>query len=123
MTSRVELIYLDDYADEKGTFPISVAFADELGLTNGVVSVNWRLTDKDGTVINSRSNVSITPAVPTKVILSGDDLVISDGFEGRAEERRFGVKVVYNSDIGNNLVQTAECIFYIKNSAALPFPA
>lgn len=120
--ARVELIYLDEYADEGGTFPILVSFKDESNLSNGVTAVRWRLTDKDGVVLNSRSNVSAVVDDPTEILLEGDDLKCSTGFTGLAEERRVGVKVTYNSSLGSGKVQTAEAVFFLKNSAALPFP-
>lgn len=122
MAAKVELIYLDEYADEGGTFPIDVSFADEDGNSDGITAVNWRLTDKDGTVLNSRSNVSATPSDPTRILLEGDDLKCSNGFTGRAEERHVGVKVTYYSSLGSGKVQTAEAVFFLKNSKALPFP-
>ena len=118
--ARVQLIYLDEYADEGGNFPVTVTFKDRDGLSNGVTAVNFRLTDKDGNVQNGRDNVSVSVADPTEIVLEGDDLKCSTGFSGLAEERRLGVKVTYNSSLGDGKIQTAEAVFFVKNSAALP---
>lgn len=122
--AKVGLIYLDDYADEGGNFPIDVTLTDEDGASDGVTALRWRLTDKDGTVLNGRANVSETPTSPsTRILLEGDDLECSDGFTGMSELRHVGVKITYNSSLGTDKIQTAECVFKLKNSKALPFPA
>ena len=71
MTCSVKIIAS---ADEEG----SIAFGYSLtGLNDEAVTPNsfaWTLTDVEGNVINSKQDVSETPASETFVLLVGDDL-------------------------------------------------
>ena len=73
MGRRLNIDYLSQDAEEGGTFPISVSFTDQEYGPATVTAIKWRLTDKDGNVINGRSGVSVTPADPTVITLEGDD--------------------------------------------------
>ena len=71
--------FLETKAVEESTYAITAAFLDSDG--NAVVpnALTWSLSDKDGTIINSREDVAIgTPASSVTVVLSGDDLALSD---------------------------------------------
>ena len=49
-------------------------------------SVFWSLTDKEGTVINSRLDVAVTPPESTiTIVLAGEDLALS----GEASNKRY----------------------------------
>lgn len=98
-------------ADEESTYVVSAAFTDEDGDSVVPSSVTWTLTDWLGNVVNSRENVTITPAASVDIVLSGDDLAI--GTHGI--NRRVTVRATYNSSAGTGLPLRAECYFQISN--------
>jgi len=61
-------------AVEESSIFVSAAFTDEddVAVTPNVVT--WTLSDVSGNVINSRSDVSVTPDTTVTVLLEGDDL-------------------------------------------------
>jgi hypothetical protein len=68
----------------------------------------WKLTDEDGTVINSRTSVSIAaPGTTNAVTLTGDDLAISNV---RKIRRFFTVWGTYN--VADTF--SAECSFDVQ---------
>ena len=111
---------LDDEAVEQSTFGIQVDFTDEAGseLTPNEGTIEWTLTDADGTVINSREQEAVASASTITVTLSGDDLQI---LEAEASEetvyRVFTVEAEYNSDLGNNLPLRDACGFSKSRNA------
>jgi hypothetical protein len=109
-----------EHLAEESTGVFACAFQDEDGQAITPKSATWTLTDTSGNVINSREAVAISPVAATvNVVLSGDDLSISDGFEGTAEERVLTVAWLYDSDLGTDLPGKGECRFYIDNLVAL----
>ena len=103
-------------AREKGTFVVKVTFTDEAGTAVTPDSINWTLTNTAGTVINSRTQVSVaSPASTIYIVLTALDLAIPD-----AEDllRIVTVEIVYDSDRGNDLPQKDEDNFTMK---PLPF--
>lgn len=105
----------DNILNEKSTGVITAEFTDEDGADLVPSSVVWSLTDAAGSVINSRDQVSITPASTINIVLSGNDLAISGGFDGTAEERRVTVEAVYNSTYGSSLPLKDSAIFWITD--------
>ena len=96
---------------EKSTFKITCTWKNTAGTAVTPDSAIWTLTDEDGTVINSREDVSIaTPSTTNDIILSGDDLA----FSGNGK-RVVTTEAVYDSDEGNNLTLKDEYIFYIED--------
>ena len=60
-------------------------------------SITWSLTDEDGTVINSRSDISIAvPAASVTVAISGDDLPWAGNFPGEIYIIYFLFKAIYD---------------------------
>lgn len=98
-------------ADEESTYVVGATFTDEDGDSAVPSSITWTLTDAAGNVINSRENVSITPAASINIVLSGDDLAI--GTNGTS--RRVTIKATYNSSLGSGLPLTGECYFSIAD--------
>jgi hypothetical protein len=110
----MSLVNLPDSAVEKGTFPITVNFADKLGATiTPNAGLKWGLTDSRGTVINSRSNVSLTPASSVNIVLHGADLDINDASYYGAD-RYVTITGTYDSSYGAGL----ELVVQIKFSIA-----
>jgi len=65
-------------AQEQSNYTVQCDFKDEADSAVVPLSVTWTLTDTMGNVINSRSDVSVTPASTIHVTLSGDDLALSE---------------------------------------------
>jgi hypothetical protein len=102
-------------AVEESTYVITAAFKDEDGTAVTPQTVVWTLTDKDGTVINSREDVSETPDTSISVVLTGDDLAVST--VGRT--RVLTILATYNSDYGSLLKLKAAATFSVENLIAV----
>ena len=93
---------LSTHAKERSTFVITANFASTTGAV-APSSAYWSLTDRTGTVINSRSDVTITnPTSSENIVLKGADLAIM------ANENDEGVRILtveaeYDSSLGSNL--------------------
>jgi len=103
------------HAIEESTFIITASFTDEDGNAVAPDTAIWTLTDKDGTVINSRSNVTITnPTNSEDIVLSGDDLALQIG-ESNIAIRILTVEATYDSDAGSDLPLKESVEFIIDN--------
>ena len=98
---------LSDVADEEGTFVVVATFSGT------PITVNWKLTDALGNVVNSRSTETETATDVVNIILSGDDLALPDKND---TTRIVTVWGTFNSDTyGNGLPYTEEVSFTIEN--------
>jgi hypothetical protein len=98
-------------AVEESTYVVAVAFLDEVGDEVIPETIVWSLTDLDGNVINSRSDVEVSPtAASINIVLSGDDLAISSTLD-----RVVTVEATYNSAYGVDLPLRAAAKFSIEN--------
>jgi len=102
-------------AKEKSTLKVTVAFADEDGNAVTPTALTWTLTDRDGTVINERSAVSVTPASSNVIALSGNDLALQSGETAKYVERRFLVEGTYTSSLGAGLPLKWSGAFLLEN--------
>lgn len=70
---------LADKAMENGTYPIyisSIKDASSAAVTPN--SLKWHLTNRDGTIVNSRTSEAIAaPTAPFYITMSGDDLSLA----------------------------------------------
>lgn len=111
--------HLDKIAQEESTYPVKFIFKDSLRQeidASAVTAVDWWLTDMTGTVLNSRSQVTVSEITnPLYIILKGDDLQILDKENGY-EERLITLKGVYNSDLANALPFTYAVGFSLLNN-------
>ncbi len=104
-------------ADEGSTLGIVVGFTDDDGAAETPTSADWTLTDENGTVINSREEVTINSlAASVTVTLSGNDLDLLAGETGETAIRHFLVQAVYSSDLGNDLPLVKAVAFPIVNA-------
>ncbi len=128
---------LDTNASEEGTYAIDeIQFLDSQDTPIAVIpetgSVTWCLTDKNGTIINSREDVPITSASSMTIVLSGDDLAVDgtadkydtrDGVIIKLYQRHVLVQGLVDTTIGtetlDNTPVTKEFIFYIENIVCL----
>lgn len=99
-------------ATEESTFVITVVFKDEDGTLVIPVSATWSLSTIDGTIINERDSVGISPASSVDIILSGDDLQI---LEADSLSRVLTIEGTYNSALGSSLPIKDEIYFSIQN--------
>jgi hypothetical protein len=102
-------------ADEGGTYIVPITFTDEDGVTMVPDSVVWNLLDDSGNVVNSRSNVSITPATSVTVILSGDDLV----YDSFRTKRYLTISGTYSGTYGSNLPIVKEFVIPINHLSGI----
>lgn len=112
----------DFHAEEKSSCVIRLTFTDEEGDAVIPQTGTWSLTDKDGTEINSRTDVAIAALSTTNdVLLSGDDLALQSGESGRQSvERIFLFEGTYNSaTLGNNIPLKAQGKFWIDDLEAV----
>ena len=99
-------------AIEESTFVVTASFADENGDAVTPNALVWTLTRTDGTAINSREDVSITPAASVSIVLSGDDLQV---FAGDNYQRVLTLKGTYDSDLGSGLPLNDELYFSVED--------
>lgn len=110
----------DNRVNEKSSAFITITFKDRTDQLVTPTAAIWSLTNSAGTAINSRSEIAIgSLATSVEVVISGDDLAISDGFTGNSEKRIFTVEAVYDSDIANDLPLKESLVFYVDNLVAI----
>lgn len=96
---------------EEGTALVTAGpFTDESGATVTPLTITWKLTDRAGTVINSRTAVSVTPASTVSFLLTGDDLSIA----GTDARRVLTLAWTYNSTMGSGLTGREQAFFSIE---------
>lgn len=107
---------LTTLAPEQGTYAVEISFTNEAGEAMTPDSgLAWSLTDRFGTVVNSRSAVDITSASTITIVLQGADLTVSDPNE---RYRLITVEGTYDSaTLGNNLPFKYEVKFKIADYA------
>lgn len=96
---------------DKDTVGIQIVITDEDGTALTPNSpLYWTLTDMTGAVLNSREDVTITPASTITIPLTGADLDYADG-----AGRLVRLHGTYDSDIGNGLNLNRQFKFTIEN--------
>lgn len=105
---------LSEVARVGSTFNIPFSFTDEAETDLVPNVLTWKLTDSDGTVLNSRTGVSLTPAATVNVTLSDNDLVLTSVTDD-------GIRFVtltgtYDSAVGLNLPLTHVVEFVLMAS-------
>ena len=101
--------------NERSTIAFTISFFDENDDPVTPTSATWTLTDQDGTVINSRSDVVISSlAEEVTIVLSGADTALTS--DSDVGTRRLLVEAVYNSaTLGNGLPLNDEQGFKVKD--------
>lgn len=104
---------LTEVANENSTFHMNVAFKDEAGAAVVPDSINWKLTNAAGTVINSRSSVAVAvPSSTIKITLYSADLAVTESEP--TVTRIVTISAVYDSTEGDNLPLKEEVRFTVK---------
>ncbi len=99
-------------ASEGSTYVVTLTFTDETESATTPDTLAWSLYDEAGAIINERDGVTVTPALETTILLSGDDLALADGEQFAV--RRIGIDATYSSDLGSGLPLRAEARFYVR---------
>lgn len=87
---------------------ITASFTDEDGTAVAPNTVTYSLV-KDGSIVNNKEDISITPATSVNIVLSGLDLV--------AGTTKIIINGTYDSTYGNNLpLKMWECFEVIDVS-------
>lgn len=108
-------VALDTRANERGTYVVDVSFLDEDENAVTPNEASWTLSDANGSVVNNRLEVAITPAETVSIVLSGLDLAVGGSLEGT--DRFLLVEFTYDSDIGSDVPATQEFKFQINDFA------
>lgn len=105
-------------ANERSTFVINSAFTDEDGTPVTPASATWTLTDCNGSIINSREDVTmLSLSTNVDVVLSGDDLAMQSGNDDG--KRIFLVEGTYDSTLGSSLPFKDQAEFFIADLVAV----
>ncbi len=115
----MSLIVLKDKVDEESVLPLALTFKDEDGAVMTPTSVKWSLSEADGTIVNGRTDVTLS-GPPYNLVLSGDDTALQEADDNL--ERRLTVRAVYTSDYGSGLKLNREIQFYIQPLVNVPTP-
>ena len=100
-------------AVEGSTYVVTFTFSDEDGNDVTPKTLLWTLTDVMGEVINSRLDVSETPTSNVvKIVLSGNDLVLSNDTDDRIYLQ---VNGTYDSANGSDLPFVDEATIKVEN--------
>ena len=100
---------------EEGHVSFSAAFTDEDGASVVPDTITWTLTDESGNVINSRSEVSVSPAAAVDIVLSGDDLSIGN----YGTRRVLLIEYTFTSSLGSGLPGKHQVSFKITDLVAV----
>lgn len=98
---------------ERSTLALVASFHDEADELITPSAIVWSLTDGDGNVLNERDELPVTPTANTiTIVLSGDDLAMPAGDDGR---RQVVIRAVYDGNLGDDLPITGLIEFTIRN--------
>lgn len=97
---------------ERSTVALVASFRDEAGELITPTEITWSLTDGDGNVVNERAAVDVAPANQVTVVLSGDDLALEQGDDGR---RQVVVRATYDGTLGDDLPIVGVLEFTVRN--------
>jgi hypothetical protein len=87
---------------EKSSGVFTIYFWDEDGAAVTPNTATWTLMDESGTIINSRSAVSLTPATSVDITVKGNDLAFQTG-ESRTALRWLRIDATYDSGTESDL--------------------
>lgn len=97
---------------ERSTVALVASFRDEANQLVTPTAITWTLTDGDGNVVNERASVDVAPASQVTVVLSGDDLAMSAGDDGR---RQVVIRATYDGTLGDALPIVGVLEFTVRN--------
>ena len=115
----MSLIELKDKVNEESVLPLALVFKDEDGVVMSPTSVKWSLSEADGTIVNSRTDVTLS-GPPYNLVLSGADTALQGTDDNL--ERRLTIRAVYTSTYGSGLKLNREIQFWIQPLVNVPTP-
>jgi hypothetical protein len=110
---------LEEEAQEESVYVVRLGpFLDESDEVVTPTAFTWTLSTLDGTVINSRDNVSVVGASTITLLLTGNDLSILEGEAVKQRDskvkRLITFAATYFSDLGAGLVLRDELVFVVN---------
>lgn len=109
------ITFLEEYFPEEGAGGVRVNFTDTNGTAVAPNTLTWSLLDPNGNILNSREDVTITPAASVVIILTGDDLAFLAGESGNALRFLLLKGTYHSSTLGNDVPLRAQCGLYISD--------
>ena len=126
------MIEIEQVAHEKSTICIYVTLLDIDETETNPKSMLWTLVDSSGNIMNSREQVVVAAGslgtaldsegrASTLIVLSGDDLVLSETEETSRKvtrdgaSRRVVIEATYDSSVGTDLPVTGAGEFFVTN--------
>ena len=97
---------------ERSTVALVASFRDEANQLVTPTAITWSLTDGDGNVVNSRNAAAVAPAEQVTIVLSGDDLALTQGDDGR---RQVVICAEYDGTLGSDLPIVGLIEFTVRN--------
>ena len=100
--------------NEQGTIDFEIDFYDETNTAVIPTSIDWTLTDDQGTIINARHAVAVAvPAATIHVTLGGSDTAVLSSTDSLV--RLLYLRWVYNSSLGAGKEGHEEIKFLVKD--------
>lgn len=107
---------LSSQPTQNGTYIVTISFIDENGDAFSPVTLFWSLVDINGDIVNNREDVEISnPTSEESIVLSGDDLAVTDELSTR---RIVLISGTYNSTLGNGLPLVDSVAFTIRRQVS-----
>lgn len=108
------MIRLPNSVIDGSTTVMTVRFRDDDGNPVTPNNIYWSMYDRDGNIINSRSQEEVIPPdTDIKILLQGNDLVLDE--EHRRAERFVKVWGTFDSNLGTDLPFVEEIAFVISD--------
>lgn len=105
-------VRLTEHANDRSTFVVEAAFADETDAPVTPSAATWTLLNRQRQVVNERDAIPVTPAQSITIVLGPDDLDHDDG-----ELRYLVLDWLYDSDLGSGLAGREQVTFRIDDIA------
>ncbi len=110
-------VTLSTNAVEESTYILTITLKDQDDNLITPKTLIWTLTDENGTVINSREDVSVSnPSSSESIALTGDDLALS----GVSRTRIITFEATYDGDLGSDLNLKESATFQIDDLVYVP---
>jgi len=110
------MLRLDD-AIEGADYPLTITIANPAGVAITPSAASWSLYDLQGNVINSRSDVALTPSSSMALVLQESDLDIAAGYD--SADRVLHVAGTYDDPVYGDGVSFLQVFrFKVKRAGA-----
>jgi hypothetical protein len=103
-------------AIEGTTYVLTITVTDENGASCVPSTAKWSLRDNNGTIINGRNDVSLTPGASMIIILTSADLICTES----SISRSLTIEATYPSAFGGTGTSCEEFTIPIRNLVGVP---